>query len=89
MLGPLTEEGTREISLVPLEELVKLLTQRHRLYRICSLQQSTTRGITTYPAALRHCKTQFHTIKPFCTVLVKKTQEKTVVVEYFKADMVF
>lgn len=59
------------------------------LYRICSLQQSTTRGITTYPAALRHCKTHVHTIKPFCVVLLKKTEESPFVAEYFKAIRVF
>lgn len=59
------------------------------LCRICSLQASTARGITTYPAALRHRKTHFHTIKPVCIVLSEDNREKPVVVEHFNAITVF
>ena len=62
IFGPLTEEGTWEISLLPLGRIVKADSAAWALYKICSLQQSTTQGITTYPAALRHYKTHFHTL---------------------------
>lgn len=75
ILGPLKGTVLQRLVCSP-GRIVKADSAARALYRICRLQQSTTRGITTYPAALRHHKTHFHSIKPFCIVLLKEAQRE-------------
>lgn len=75
ILGPLKGMVLQRLVCSP-GRIVKADSAARALYRICRLQQSTTRGITTYPAALRHHKTHFHSIKPFCIVLLKEAQRE-------------
>lgn len=75
ILGPLKGTVLQRLVCYP-GRIVKADSAARALYRICRLQQSTTRGITTYPAALRHHKTHFHSIKPFCIVLLKEAQRE-------------
>lgn len=75
ILGPLKGTVLQRLVCSP-GRIVKADSAARALYRICRLQQSTTWGITTYPAALRHHKTHFHSIKPFCIVLLKEAQKE-------------
>lgn len=90
MLGPLTEEGTWEIRLLPLEDWPGLSQRQGLSIGYVFSNAAPPQGLPLILVPPRHWKAYFYTIKPFYVILQEeKKTEKTSVSESIKAINIF